>query len=106
MKKWLIGYIVLSLVILGVITFTGADRISTKTKYSECIEQNENKFQYANNYYGSYLFISSGDDVDIIDVDADRHNYEILDLVYYNGYVCYMYEYTPYLNQPVFGIGT
>lgn len=106
MKKWLIVYIVFSLVILGVITFTGADRINTKTKYSECIEQNENKFQYANNYHGSYLFISNGDGVDIIDVDADRHNYEILDLVYYNDSVCYMYEYTPYLNQPVYGIGT
>ncbi len=107
MKKWLIGYIVLSLVILGVVTFTGADRINTETKYSECFEQDGNVFQYANNYYGSYLLVDTknGNPV-VVDVDDNRNNYEILDLVYYNNCVYYMYEYTPYLNKPVYGLGS
>lgn len=106
MKKWLAGYIVLSLLILGVITFIGADRNSTNTTYSESIKINENVIQYANNYYGSYFLFSAGDNkIKVVDVDEKRQNYEILDFVYKDDCIYYMYKYNQYLNKTIYGFG-
>ena len=105
MKKWLVGYIILSLILLGIITFIGADKSSINTKYSNVYKESETIVQSAQNYYGSYLLISTNNDEKVVKVDKDRENYQILDMVVNGENLFFMYEYTPHLNEPIYGLG-
>ena len=105
MKKWLVGYIILSLILLGIITFIGADKSSINTKYSNVYKESETIVQSAQNYYGSYLLISTNNDEKVVKVDKDRENYQILEMVVNDENLFFMYEYTPHLNEPIYGLG-
>lgn len=105
MKKWLAGYIVLSLIVLGVITFVGAERLGKESACSEVHKESGIVFQSVNSSHGSYLLIKTDEDVVTVRTDNGRDNYNILDTLYYENCIVYMYEYTEN-NDRVYGIGS
>lgn len=107
MKKWLVIYVFVSLIIFGVFLIFGTNYYTDNAEYLESRKESVISFQTVNANNGSYIIMWGHESVDdkVVRIDKGKKQYKVLEGVYYKKMILIQYQYINDSEEIVYGVG-